>query len=158
MGWVVVGLALAGLVLAVSFTAAFYRPGSVLARLLPPEVCDLKAEPARFGTGSDRGMEADPSCGTVVRTPGARIFGVPNSLLGLIYYGAAIGIALMGFPPALAAGLLAASWFTVAVGVYLGYRLLRVERMSCPLCWTAHALNTLLAIVLTASYSRLPVG
>lgn len=137
MTWLVAGLAGAGLVIAASFTAAFYRPGSPLARLAPPEFCGFDPQ--------------KPGCGTVILTPGARVFGVPNSLLGLIYYLVVLVVALSGFPESAWPVLLVAAWSTVAFGAYLGYRLLRVERMSCPLCWTAHALNTLLAIVLSVA-------
>jgi hypothetical protein len=158
VGWLVVGLALAGLVIAVTFAAAFYRPGSAVARLLPPELCGLAPGGAGAESGSGRRDLVNPGCETVIHTPGARVFGIPNSVLGAIYYLAAMTTALLDFPPALATGLLAAAWLAVALGVYLGYRLLRVERMSCRLCWTAHALNAVLAIVLTASYYRLPAG
>ena len=126
MGWVVAGLALrrAG-ARGLSFTAAFYRPGSVLARLRargPPE-------PASFGTWSDR---LNRGCGTRGPHPwrpdvwSTEFAARPDLLRGL-----AIGIALMRISRRrYAAGLLAAAWFTVAVGAYLGYRLLRVERMS----------------------------
>ena len=149
MAWLVVGLAVAGLVIAGSFTAAFYRPGSALARLAPPEWCGVRAGDAQLDP-------AKPGCETVIQTPGARVFGLPNSLLGLIYYVAIIGVALTGFPPALRTWSIGAAWLTVALGIYLGYRLLRVERMSCPLCWTAHAINTLLATVLTVAYRNPP--
>ncbi len=135
MAWLVVGLAVIGLVIATSFTAAFYWPASPLLRLVPPEWCGLDPN--------------NPGCGTVVQTPGARIFGVPNSLLGILFYLATLTLAATGFPRAAVPWHVAAAWFTVGFGVYLGYRLLRVERMSCPLCWTSHALNTVLAIVLT---------
>ena len=137
MTWLLAGLAGAGLVIAASFTAAFYRPDSTLARLAPPELCGLDPD--------------KPGCGTVILTPGARVFGLPNALLGVTYYLVVLGVTLLGFPGPVWPWLLVAAWFTVAFGAYLGYRLLRVERMSCPLCWTAHALNTVLAIALSVA-------
>lgn len=138
----IVGLSVVGLVIATSFTAAFYRPESPLARLVPPAWCGL--DPSQ------------PGCGTVVQTPGARVFGVPNSLLGIGYYASTTIVALAGFPVGLRTWLLAVAWGTVALGVYLGYRLLRVERMRCPLCWTAHALNTILAITMSVAFRSPP--
>jgi uncharacterized membrane protein len=136
MPWLVGALAAAGLVLATSFTAAFYRPSSPLARLVPVEWCGL-------GDGAG-------GCASVVRTPGARVFGPPNSLLGMVFYLAILGFAALGLPADLLPWFTVAAWATVAFGAYLGYRLLYVERMACTVCWTVHAINTVLALVLTA--------
>ena len=136
MSWLVGALAAAGLVLSTSFTAAFYRPSSRLARLVPVEWCGL-------GEGAG-------GCASVVQTPGARVFGPPNSLLGMVFYIALLVFAGFGLPPILMPWYVAAAWVTVAFGAYLGYRLLYVERMKCTVCWTVHAINTVLAILLTA--------
>ena len=137
MSWLVGALAAVGFVLAASFTAAFYRPSSGLARLVPVEWCGL-------GDG-ERG------CASVVHTPGARLFGPPNSLLGMVFYTALLVFAGLGLPAVLRPWYLAATWATVAVSAYLGYRLLYVERMRCPVCWTVHTINAVLALVLTAA-------
>src|SRR5215471_13454294 len=66
---VVAVLALAGLADAFYFTFAYY--GRIKkARWVPEILC------AREGS----------NCVTVVHTPYARVFGVPNSLLGVLYY------------------------------------------------------------------------
>ena len=73
-------LSLAGLADALYFTLAYY--GRVKkARWVPEVLC------AREGS----------SCVTVVQSPYARVFGVPNSLLGILYYGALI-IWGLGYP------------------------------------------------------------
>ncbi|MGQ0733143.1 MAG: vitamin K epoxide reductase family protein [Acidobacteriota bacterium] len=146
-------LAAFGLVIATSFTLATYRPASVWARLVPPAWCGIVPAPP---AGARRDPLSADGCASVIQTPGARVFGVPNSLIGMGYYGATLALAVLGLPTALRLWHLAAAWSAVALGVYLGYRLLRVERMSCPLCWTSHAVNTVLAIVLTAA-SRSPL-
>src|SRR5712691_6467817 len=65
----IVVLSLVGLANALYFTFAYY--GRIKkARWVPEILC------AREGS----------SCVTVVQTPYARVFGVPNSLLGIIYY------------------------------------------------------------------------
>ncbi len=65
----IVLLSLAGLADALYFTLAYY--GRIRkARWVPEILC------ARDGS----------SCVTVVRTPYARVFGVPNSILGIVYY------------------------------------------------------------------------
>src|SRR5271157_369823 len=62
-------LSLGGLADALYFTLAYY--GRIRkARWVPEIFC----------------AREDSSCVTVVRTPHARIFGVPNSLLGVVYY------------------------------------------------------------------------
>ena len=158
MDGLVVGLAVTGLVIAAAFTAAFYWPESPLARLLPRELCGFPSQETGGRAGDSDGEAGSQGCGSVIHTPGARIFGVPNSVLGVLYYLVILWPALVGFPRAYWSWLIPAAWFTVAVGVYLGYRLLRVERLSCRLCWTVHAINLLLAIVLTASCCLAPAG
>ena len=65
----IVLLSLGGLADALYFTLAYY--GRIRkARWVPEILC------AREGS----------NCVTVVRTPYARVFGVPNSLLGVVYY------------------------------------------------------------------------
>jgi len=85
-----------------------------------------------------RGEVEGPS---VVKTPRAHLFGVPNSLLGMLYY-LALAVAVWfvhGVIPA--AVLLAAAVLAAATSVVLGYSLLFVTRRSCPYCWTSHAVN-----------------
>ena len=127
-------LALAGLADALYFTFAYY--GRIKkARWVPEILC------AREGS----------SCVTVVQTPYARVFRVPNSLLGIIFY---IGVA--GWT--LAGGIAAARWLVwvlfaanavaVALGFYLIYALRRILHTDCPLCYTAHAINAALLVLL----------
>jgi uncharacterized membrane protein len=91
-----------------------------------------------------RGEIEGPS---VVKTPRAYLFGVPNSLLGALYYpllGAAIWFAQA---PAIEVLLLIASLVAAAASLFLAYSLLFLTRRECPYCWTSHAVNWSLAIL-----------
>ena len=100
------------------------------------------------------------SCVTVVQTPYARVFGVPNSLLGIVYY---VGLILWGGMNRLPSLdiqydhtyyvlrfevlLLPASLATVLLGFYLIYALRRKLFTNCPLCYTAHAINLAILVL-----------
>jgi len=136
-------LSLVGLANALYFTFAYY--GRIKkARWVPEILC------AREGS----------SCVTVVQTPYARVFGVPNSLLGIAYYLYLIGWIFTGLlfgpmvmvdsraVPASNLVLIAASAVTVLLGFYLIYALRRKLHTHCPLCYLGHAINaTLLALL-----------
>jgi uncharacterized membrane protein len=140
-------LSLAGLADALYFTFAYY--GRIKkARWVPEILC------AREGS----------SCVTVVQTPYARVFGVPNSLLGIAYYllliaGAmsywSFGIDLyvhstyVVYPFGLVL-LIIISAGTTLLGFYLVYALRRKLHVDCPLCYTAHAINVALFVLLIA--------
>ncbi len=141
----VVLLSLTGLADSLYFTFAYY--GRVKkARWIPEILC------AREGS----------SCVTVVQTPYARVFGVPNSLLGIFYYLAVIVWALaypwlrfrsLGFGEFrvyfnVTTVLAAVSILTVALGLYLIDALVRKLRVHCPMCYLGHAINALILILL----------
>ncbi len=91
-----------------------------------------------------RGEVQGPS---VVKTPRAHLFGVPNSLLGSLYYPAlAIAIWLVHGRVAEVV-VLAAVVFAAATSIVLGYSLLFVTRRECPYCWTSHAVNWCLLLL-----------
>ena len=139
----IVILSLAGLANALYFTFAYY--GRIKkARWVPAILC------AREGS----------SCVTVVQTPYARVFGVPNSLLGILYYLIFIGWVLTGASagPIIIIGgrgialsslfLVAASAGTVLLGFYLIYALVEKLHTHCPLCYLGHAINASLLVLL----------
>jgi len=136
-------LSLGGLADALYFTLAYY--GRIRkARWVPEIFC------AREGS----------SCVTVVRTPYARVLGVPNSLLGMLYY--LLLLAWSGFIPryvsisghifrpfdTLGLWLLGASLCAVALGFYLIYALRWILHTHCPLCYAAHGINLALFVLL----------
>jgi len=137
-------LALGGLVISFYFTFAYY--GRVKkARWIPEILCAPEGS----------------SCLAVVRTPYARVLGVPNSLLGSLYYLLLIGWCLFGWTVWVAwdgralplflvtlRPLILLSALTVALGFYLIYALRRKLHTDCPLCYTAHAINAVLLVLL----------
>jgi len=135
-------LSLAGLLDALYFTLAYY--GRVKkARWVPSALCAPESS----------------NCVTVVRTPYARIFGVPNSVLGGVYYLSLIGWTLAGGggSPAVAATawlrgtaglLIVVGVGAVLLGFYLIHALWRVLHLHCPLCYAAHAINAVLLVLL----------
>ena len=98
----------------------------------------------RKGTRAQRGELAEPS---VVQTPRARLFGgVPNALIGIVYYPALAAVTWSALPAAVRFAAIAAAAFAAATSLFLAYSLLFVTKRSCSYCWTAHLTNwTLLA-------------
>ncbi|MGP6159228.1 MAG: vitamin K epoxide reductase family protein [Vulcanimicrobiaceae bacterium] len=92
-----------------------------------------------------RGRIDQPS---VVMTPRARALGVPNAWFGLAYYALlAAATPLLGIP-AIWWAALGASLAAAAFSLFLAYSLLFVTRMPCVYCWTSHAVNWLLPLLL----------
>jgi len=137
-------LSLVGLANALYFTFAYY--GRIKkARWIPEILC------AREGS----------SCVTVVQTPYAHVFGVPNSLLGIVYYLLLIAGAMENWSFGNYAYVhftyLVISWAqllilvsagTILVGFHLIYALRHRLHVNCPLCYTAHAINAALFVLL----------
>jgi uncharacterized membrane protein len=82
---------------------------------------------------------------SVVELPEARLFfSIPNSLLGIFYYSAAIALASLAWSSrGLAALLLAITLCAFATSVFLAFRLV-IRKRGCPHCWTSHAVNAAL--------------
>jgi uncharacterized membrane protein len=87
---------------------------------------------------AQRGEVPGPS---VVKTPRAHLYGVPNSLLGALYY-PALALAVWFVHGRIGTMLaLAAALFAAVTSIVLAYSLRVVTRRQCPYCWTAHAVN-----------------
>ena len=96
----------------------------------------------------------------MLQTPYARVLGVPNSLLGIIYYFLLIGWALVGrrlyaYDATVYALALPLRWvlavssaMPVIAGFHLIYALRHKLHIACPLCYTAHAINAALFVLL----------
>ena len=123
---------LAGLINATYFTLAFY--GWVEAsRLIPGSLC----------------RKHESGCLSVIRTPYARIFGLPNSLLGMGFYLSLLaGIQFAGDQAAIRMVLLALSGIVFLVGLYLIYALRVHLGAHCPLCYLAHGINAAILVLL----------
>ena len=92
----------------------------------------------------------EQTCASIVFTPQARVFGLPNSVLGIVFYAALLGSAPVGFLDRQLIWLLflGASVVSVALGVYLAHSLLFVIRVPCKLCFAAHGINTAIFLIL----------
>ena len=87
---------------------------------------------------SERGELKERS---VVQSPRAKLFaGIPNSLIGLIYY-PVLAMASWLQPAWLHVAALAAAALAAGTSAYLAYSLLFVTKRSCPYCFTSHAVN-----------------
>lgn len=91
----------------------------------------------------------EQSCGSILRTPEAKIIRIPNFYLGIGYY---IGLIVLSFFPSTMQEFLfelrVVSGFTVFVGIVLTYSLIWRIRVSCALCFISHAINLVLFILL----------
>lgn len=86
---------------------------------------------------------------SVVKSPRARLFaGLPNALFGAIYYVAVVAITWLAHARIFFILAEVAALFAAGTSVYLAYSLLFVTKKQCPYCWTAHAVNWSLALVL----------
>lgn len=100
----------------------------------------------RKSIAAEHGKVKGPS---VVKSPRARLFaGIPNSLIGCIYYPLIIAVAWAAHSKPIFIAAEAAALFAAGTSIYLAYSLLFVTRRNCPYCWTAHAVNWSLAIAL----------
>lgn len=140
----VIALSIAGLADSLYFTFAYY--GRVRnSRWVPQVLC------AREGS----------SCVTVVRTPYGSVFGVPNSLLGILYYGLlilwavawqsaslTIRIGMASYSITFTDLLIAVASATVILGFYLVFALRRILHTDCPFCYAAHVINVLVLVLL----------
>lgn len=88
---------------------------------------------------------------SIVQTAYARVFGVPNSLLGIFYYCCIAGIALYRIITGtwiLIVPTLVVAVSTVAFSIYLVWSLIVKLKKSCPLCFSSHILNLIISVVL----------
>ena len=91
----------------------------------------------------------EQSCGSILQMPEARIFRIPNFYIGIGYY---VGLIILSFFPSIVDEFLfelrMVSGFTVFVGIILTYSLIWRIKISCVLCFTSHAINLILFLVL----------
>lgn len=75
--------------------------------------------------------------------------GIPNMFLGLAFYALA-AIAAWVHVQTVCIAAFGASLLALGASAYLAYRLKYTLRMACPYCWTAHAVNGALVLLLAA--------
>ena len=89
------------------------------------------------------------ACNTVLAHPDARLFGFPNSVVGIAYY-VTIALAVVMFGvrqmPALVVG---GAWAVVGAGIFFVYSLYARVRVPCRLCLATHLINLLIALILS---------
>lgn len=95
-----------------------------------------------FFTGPNTCRLEQGGCAALFRTRAAALLGVPNALLGLMFYPSMAAGVLLEVPPSL---LLAASFLPLAMSAFLARTLLR-ERLECRICWAGHLTNVVLTI------------
>jgi len=94
------------------------------------------------------------TCTYVVFTPHAKLLGVPNSVYGIFYYviiviASIVRIVTLSWP--LLPLLVAFSVGAAIYSIYLAWVLIFKLKTSCPLCFTAQAVNIALAGVFLAA-------
>ena len=125
-------LSIAGLTISLYFALVYY--GRMRADpFFIPQFCRLE----------------EKSCKTILGTPQARLFRVPNFVPGMLYYFIVLVVGILGvlgtpLNNTFFWGLIGASCLTVFVGIYLSYSLLAIIRIPCPLCFTGHGINIIL--------------
>ena len=96
--------------------------------LTGPEICQLEAG----------------GCAILFRTPRAALLGVPNASLGLSLYVLLAAGLLLNWP---AIYLFAMTVPALAMSAFLGWSLWSRD-LQCRICWTGHAANLTLAILM----------
>ena len=122
-------LSFIGLWISIYFTGVFYKWFQPDAFWIP-KVCQLKEE----------------SCMTILGTPRAKLFGIPNSAFGVGMYCYLILNLFVPFPWMIAAVLLL---LAVLRSIYFAYSLIFVTKIPCPLCFTSHVINLILFIIVS---------
>ena len=127
LGVAMMVLPLVGLWISVYFTGVYYK-WFVPHVVWIPQVCQLKEE----------------TCITVLGTPRAKLFGLPNSVFGIALYFYLLAGWIFPFPFLLTLFLL-----TVALirSLFLAYSLLFITKIPCTLCFTGHAINLILFLM-----------
>ncbi len=130
MVYVILLLAFLGLYISGYFTLVYYRIIEPDSRWIP-SFCRMK----------------EAQCISILMTPYAKVFWLPNFTLGIVYYFSIIFLTASGALISVLDVLLGISFFTVTLGIYLTYALFFKIEVSCPLCLTSHAINLSLAVL-----------
>jgi len=120
----------------------------VLFRIVITLLCGVGLYASLFMLAKSRRAERGELRGpSVVTSPRARLFGVPNAAIGAVYYPAVAFAVWWVEGPIAIVVLLAAVAFAAATSLVLAYSLLFITRRACPYCWTSHAVNWLLLLL-----------
>lgn len=126
-------LSLIGFLISLYFTLVYYQriPANYY---LVPRICRMK----------------ESTCQTVLSTRDAKVLGIPNSTLGVLYYGIVFFITLVGGSDASSIANRPFLWISILVvllSLYLTYALLFRIKIVCPLCFVSHGINLLIALL-----------
>jgi uncharacterized membrane protein len=130
IGVIIILLAATGFLISLYFTLAYYRIIKADQRYIP-NFCRME----------------EGTCQQIIHTAEARLFGAPNSLIGLCYY---LLVMIATIAPGIVPHqiILITSASTVAVGIYLSYVLIMKLKIPCTLCFTGHSINVFLFILM----------
>jgi uncharacterized membrane protein len=94
----------------------------------------------------------EQTCEYVIHTSYAKLVGIPNSALGIIFYTIiCIAVLVDGMRTNVFINkvIILSSIGTVAASIYLAYVLIVKVKARCVLCFTVHILNVIILILLT---------
>jgi uncharacterized membrane protein len=98
---------------------------------------------------SIRAQQGEVKGPSVVKSPRAKLFaGLPNALFGVLYYAGVLAVTWLAHARIFFILAETAAVFAAGTSIYLAYSLLFVTKRECPYCWTAHAVNWSLALIL----------
>lgn len=123
-----------GFIISLYFALIYYRIIPSNLRVIP-HFCRMRSE----------------TCETILHAPDARLFGLPNHITGIGYYLFLIFLSVniwVEVPLSFARIMFVVSLVAVTVGAYLADSLIRKLKTSCVLCFTAHGINLIIAIIL----------
>ncbi len=120
-------LGLIGFLISLYFTAVYYGYMKGSNALLPKNICSKS------------------SCTSVLATPFARVFKIPNFVLGMMYY---VLVMIFSFG-GVGWEIILLSWFFVGFSLYLAYVLIVKLKTPCMLCYAAQTINIIIALMLT---------
>ena len=87
--------------------------------------------------------------------PAARLYlGIPNAVIGLVYYPAVAAAFPFGAAPAVRVGLSAAALAAALTSLYLICELAFGRADDCVSCWTANTCNLVLAVAVAALWAK----
>ena len=90
------------------------------------------------------------SCGSLLQTKQAKLFGIPNYVLGIVFYLFALGVAIFTpmDPGTLYWVLVLVTTGVVFTGAFLIFSLIFTLKTNCLLCYMAHVINFLILATL----------
>jgi uncharacterized membrane protein len=129
---IVIIVSFVGLIISVYFALVYYGIAKSDSRFIPM-FCRMDED----------------SCQSILKVREARVFGIPNFQLGILFY---LGMMVLALSPDALAGIamvpIVVSGVSVVVSLFLAYSLLFVIKKKCVLCFTAHILNVFLFLLL----------